>query len=99
MPTPLPRRNCDVPASFASFAAAAFPQIGVGRPGAAFISRLAQPSLAFRPATSPTRQKRPSPPETQAASSPPPPLHLLPAGTTLAGQDLHLLDIKPLSRR
>ena len=35
-------------------------------------------------------------PETQAASSPPPPLQLLPAGTTPAGQDLHLQNIKHL---
>lgn len=31
MPMPLPRRNCEVPISFASFAAAAFPQFGDGR--------------------------------------------------------------------
>ncbi len=31
MPMPLPRRNCKVPISFSSFAAAAFPQLGDGR--------------------------------------------------------------------
>ena len=59
MPMPLPRRNREVPSSFSSFTAAAFPQFGDGRLPHKFVSRLAQHSLTFRPATSPSRHKRP----------------------------------------
>jgi hypothetical protein len=46
------------------------------------VSRPAQRSLAFRPACSPSRPRRPSTPEAPMASFPPPPLRLLPAGAT-----------------
>ena len=97
MPMPLPRWNWKVPASFASFPAAAFPQFGDGRlPHSSFRGLLSIHSrfgLQLRQVAYATLA-----PETQAASSPPPPLQLLPAGTTPAGRDLHPLNIKHLSK-
>src|SRR5512135_338373 len=64
------------------------------------VSRPARRSLALRPACSRSRLWRPFPSAASAASLPPPPLRLLPAGTTrVAGRDLHPLKIRAFSRR
>src|SRR5207302_1798279 len=55
------------------------------------VSRPAQRSLALRPANSPSRPRRPFPPQAPAVSLPPLPLWLLPARTIVAGRDLYPL--------
>src|ERR1700720_3454840 len=47
---------------------------------------------------SPSRPRRPSKPEAPVASSPPPPLRLLPAGAPAAGWDSHPLEIAASAR-
>jgi hypothetical protein len=96
MPTPLPRRNRRVHLSFSFPRSGGLPAIQGRSASASFVSRPAQRSLTFRPASSPSRPRRPSTPKTPTASSPPPSLRLLPAGTTLAGRDFHPLDTKRL---
>lgn len=59
MPMPLPRRNCEVPISFFFLRSGGLPATWRRSASALFVSRLAQHSLAFRPATSPSRLKRP----------------------------------------
>ena len=76
----------------------AFP--GSHRSASAFgSSRLAQRSLALRPACLPSRPRRPSTPEASAASLPPRLLRLLPAGATVAGRDSHPLKTDACPRR
>ncbi len=96
MPTPLPRRNRRVHLSFSFPRSGGLPAIQGRSASASFVSRPAQRSLTFRPASSSSRPRRPSTPKTPTASSPPPSLRLLPAGTTLAGRDFHPLDTKRL---
>ena len=75
------------------------PRIPAGSAPALPFSRPAQRLLALRPAHSPSRPRRPFPPKASAVSLPPPPLRLLPAGTAVAGWDLHPLKTHDFARR
>jgi hypothetical protein len=63
------------------------------------VSRPARCSLTLRPACSRNRLKRSFTSEASVISLPPLPLRLLPAGTTVAGQELHLLKNGAFPRR
>jgi len=63
------------------------------------VSRPARRSLTLRPACSRSRPRRPFPSKASAVSLPPLPLRLLPAGTTIAGWELHPLKNDAFSRR
>ena len=63
------------------------------------LSRPAQRSRTLQPAYSLSRQKRPVTSKTSTISLPPSPLRLLPAGTTVAGRDLHPLEMHAFARR
>ena len=71
--------------------------IAVSAPTLKF-SRPAQRSLSLRPACSRSRLKRPFASEASAVSLPPLPPQLLPAEATVAGQELHLLEIVAFAR-
>jgi hypothetical protein len=75
------------------------PQMSAGSAPASIISRPARRSLAFWPACSRSRHKRPCPSKAPAASLPPPPLRLLLAGATLARWELHPLKNDTFARR
>ena len=99
MPSPLPRRDRVEMMSFNSPTTAAFPEILPGRLPHLGLSRPAQRSLTLRPAYSLSRQMRPVASKASTISLPPSPLRLLPAGTTVAGRDLHPLKRHALARR
>jgi hypothetical protein len=63
------------------------------------VSRPTRRSLTLRPAYSRNRLMRSFASKASAVSLPPLPLRLLPAGTTLAGWELHPLKIAALARR
>ena len=72
-----PRRLVALAFALFLFAAAAFPVIQAGRLPHHPFRGLLGVHCTFRPASSPSRLKRPSTPETSAILSPPPPLRLL----------------------
>ena len=78
----------------------AFPRISNGSASALPVSRLAQHSLAFRPASSPSRPGRPFYPECfkpcRYLHDPP---WLLPTGATVVGQVSHLPEKSTFPRR
>ncbi len=82
MPTPLPRRDRVGALSLLPHSTAAFPEILPGRLPRFGLSRPAQRSLTFRPACSLNRPRRSVSSEASTDLLPPPPLRLLPAGTT-----------------
>src|ERR1035438_5953291 len=85
--------------SFNSLTTAAFPEILPGRLPHLGLSRPARRSRTLRPAYSLSRQKRPVASKAPTISLPPSPLRLLPAGTTVAGRDLHPLKMHAFARR
>ena len=87
VPSPLPRWDRWVPASFASPATLAFPKRKVGRLPHHELSRPAQRSLTLRPTNSRSRHSDPFTPKALTASLPPRSLRLLPARTIVAGRD------------
>ena len=93
-----PAGSCEM-LSFHSPTTAAFPEILPGRLPHLGLSRPAQRSLTLRPAYSLSRQMRPVASKAPTISLPPSPLRLLPAGTTVAGRDLHPLKMHALARR
>jgi hypothetical protein len=90
MPSPLPRRDRGawllvLPASSARMLAlhsGGLPRFSDGSAPALPFSRPARRVLALRPADSRNRPRRSFPSKASTASSPPPPLRLLPAGAT-----------------
>ena len=98
MPSPLPRRNRWVPASFASPTAAAFPEIQAGRLPHCPFRGLLSVHCTLRPVRLPSPYG-PSTPEASTGSLPPRPFRLLPAGTTFAGWDSHPLRSCTFARR
>src|SRR5258707_3298227 len=78
-------------------AVSAFPERVIGSACASSFSRLAQRSLALRPAHSRCHQFVTRIPKASASSLPPWLLRLLPAGA-VAGWDLHPLESAALSR-
>src|SRR5260370_21878250 len=69
------------------------PHALAGSAPTSFFSGPAQRSLTLRPACSRSPPTGPFASEASAAMLPPPPLRLLPAGATVAGEELHPLRI------
>ena len=99
MPSPLPRRNRWVHASFASPTTAAFPEIQAGRLPHCPFRGLLSVHCTLRPMRSLNPLRTLLHRNASTASLPPRPFRLLPAGTTLAGWDSHPLMLCTLARR
>ncbi len=91
MPSPLPRRNRWVRTSFSFPNGGGLPRISAGSASALPFSRPAQRSLLVTACALAESLTDPFTSEASSASLPPRPFRLLPAGTTLAGWDLHPL--------
>ncbi len=91
MPSPLPRRNRWVRTSFSFPNGGGLPRISGGSASASPFSRPAQRSLLVTACALAESLADPFTSEASSASLPPRPFRLLPAGTTLAGWDLHPL--------
>ena len=74
------------------------PHFSGGSASALPVSGPARRSLAFRPADSPSRPRRPSTPKASTDSLPPPPLRLLPAGATSCRVGIAPTERRRLSR-
>ena len=98
MPSPLPRRNRWVFKSFSFPNGGGLLHIPGGSASALPFSRPAQRSLLVTACTLAESLTDPFTSEASAASLPPPPFRLLPAGTTLAGWDLHPLRPRTFAR-
>ena len=99
MPSPLPRRNRWVRVSLSFPNGGGLPRITGGSASALPFSRPAQRSLHVTACTLAESLTDPFTSEASAASLPPPPFRLLPAGTTLAGWDSHPLGPCTFARR
>ena len=91
MPSPLPRRNRWVRMSLSFPNGGGLPRISGGSASALPFSRPAQRSLLVTAYALAESLTDPFPSEASTASLPPRPFRLLPAGTTLAGWELHPL--------
>jgi hypothetical protein len=99
MPSPLPRWDRRRVRRSPCACDGGLPHVRDGSAPTSNVSRPARRSLALRPAGSRGRPRRPFPSEAPAVSLPPLPLRLLPAGTTVAGWELHPLKIDTFARR
>ena len=98
MPSPLPRWTCGGYRSPDSHSGG-LPRYAAGSASTLCFSRPAQRSLRLRPACSRNRLKRSFPSKASTASSPPPPLRLLPAGATSCRVGLEPTENQHLSQR
>ena len=99
MPSPLPRRNRWVRTSFSFPNGGGLPRISGGSASALPFSRPAQRSLLVTACALAESLTDPFTSEASSASLPPRTFRLLPAGTTLAGWDLHPLRPCTFARR
>ena len=99
MPMPLPRWDRWVHLSLLPHLTAAFPEKLTGRLPQLGLSRPAQRSLVFRPASSLDRPRRSVTSEASTDLLPPPPLRLLPAGATRRRMGITPIGNRRLSRR
>jgi len=99
MPSPLPRWNCWVRASFAFPSSSGLPRISAGSASTSPFSRPAQRSLLVTAYLFAKSLAGLSSLEASIASLPPRLFQLLPAGTTFAGWDSHPLSDGAFARR